>query len=48
MWKIFPLLNNAKMKSRSRLTDGHIKFVTTISDSSDGDNSVDDEVMEWS
>jgi len=36
------------MKRRSRLTDGHIKFVMTISDNSDGDNSVDDEVMEWS
>ena len=46
--KVFPLLYNAKMKRRSRLTDGLIKFVITISDSSGGDSYVDDEVMGWS
>lgn len=48
MRKTFPLLNNAKMSKQFRLTDGHIKFVTTISESSGGDSYVDDEVMYWS
>lgn len=36
------------MKTRSRLTEGHVKFVMTICDGSGGESYVDDEVMDWS
>jgi hypothetical protein len=30
VWTIFSLVNNIKTKSRSRLTDGHMKSVMTV------------------
>ena len=36
------------MKRRFRLTDGHSKFLMTVSESSGGNRYVDDEVIDWS
>jgi hypothetical protein len=46
MWKTFSLLNNDEMKRRSRLTDGHIKFVIMVVESRDWSDYVDDGVTD--